>query len=48
MNKPVKQSPFSDEEIAEMIEQFLEVEGPDEKSIARLNKFVEFYFSPSL
>ena len=42
------ENPFPDEEIADMIEQFLAIEGPDEKSFARLNKFIEFYFSPLL
>ena len=31
-----------------MIDQFLAIQGPDEKAFAKLNKFIEFYFSPTL
>jgi 1-acyl-sn-glycerol-3-phosphate acyltransferase len=43
-----KQNPFTEQELQDMIDQFLAIEGPDEKSFARLNKFIEFYFSPTL
>lgn len=36
---------FSDEEIANLIEQFLAIEGPKEKSFERLYKFIQAYFS---
>jgi len=43
-----KQANFSDEEIADFIEQFLAVTGPDEKSFERLYRFIQFYFSPTI
>ncbi len=48
MNMAAKQSPFTEQELEEMIDQFLAIEGPDEKAFAKLNKFIEFYFSPTL
>ena len=42
------QNPFTEQELQDMIDQFLAIKGPDEKSFARLNKFIEFYFSPTL
>jgi len=43
-----KESPFTEQELEELIEQFLAIEGPDEKIFSRLNKFIEFYFSPTI
>ncbi len=40
-----QQAAFSDEEIADLIEQFLAIEGPNEKSFERLYKFIKAYFS---
>jgi 1-acyl-sn-glycerol-3-phosphate acyltransferase len=39
---------FPDEEIDELIEQFLDFDGPDERSYQRLTAFVERYFSPTV
>ena len=48
---PVKNSQkaaFSNAEIAALIEQFLAIEGPNEKSFKRLNGFIQRYFSPTV
>ena len=42
------QPTFSEEEIAELVEKFLAIEGPDEKSFERLYRFIRFYFAPSI
>ena len=39
---------FPDEEIDELIEQFLDFDGPDERSYQRLIAFVNRYFSPTV
>ncbi len=39
---------FTAEEIDELIEKSLAVEGPDEKTFGRLNGFVQRYFSPTI
>jgi 1-acyl-sn-glycerol-3-phosphate acyltransferase len=42
------QPAFSDEEIADMIEKFLAIEGPNEKTFERLYAFVQRYFAPTI
>jgi 1-acyl-sn-glycerol-3-phosphate acyltransferase len=39
---------FTEEQIADLIDTFLAIEGPDEKSFERLHKFIQFYFSPTI
>lgn len=39
---------FSDDEIAELIEMFLAIEGPNEKTFERLYAFIQRYFSPTI
>jgi 1-acyl-sn-glycerol-3-phosphate acyltransferase len=39
---------FSDAEIASMIETFLAIEGPNEKTFDRLYRFIQYYFAPTL
>lgn len=39
---------FPDEEIDDLIEQFLDFDGPDERSYQRLYTFVQRYFSPTV
>ena len=39
---------FSDDEIADLIETFLAIEGPDEKLFERLYRFIQYYFSPTV
>lgn len=43
-----KQAPFSEEELQALIEKFLAIDAPDEKSFKRLNAFIRFYFSPTV
>ncbi len=43
-----KKADFSEEEIDELIEMFLEIDGPHEKTFLRLNQFVQLYFSPTV
>jgi 1-acyl-sn-glycerol-3-phosphate acyltransferase len=48
---PVKnpqKAAFANAEIAALIEQFLAIEGPNEKSFKRLNGFIQRYFSPTV
>jgi 1-acyl-sn-glycerol-3-phosphate acyltransferase len=40
-----QQATFSQDEIADLIEQFLAIQGPDEKLFARLYRFIKAYFS---
>ena len=40
MSKVEKQAEFSDEEINDLIDTFLAIEGPDEKLFERLYKFI--------
>jgi 1-acyl-sn-glycerol-3-phosphate acyltransferase len=42
------QATFSDEEIADMIEKFLAIEGPNEKTFERLYAFIQRYFAPTI
>jgi 1-acyl-sn-glycerol-3-phosphate acyltransferase len=42
------QATFSDEEIADLVEKFLAIEGPNEKSFQRLYAFIQRYFSPTI
>lgn len=46
-NEP-KEEAFSEEELDDLIEIFLEIEGPDEKTFRRLNQFIQLYFSPTV
>ncbi len=46
--KNAQQAAFSNAEIAALIEQFLAIEGPNEKSFKRLNGFIQRYFSPTV
>ena len=39
---------FSEAEIVSLIEQFLAIDGPNEKSFKRLNSFIQRYFSPTV
>ncbi len=39
---------FSEEEIANLIEKFLAIEGPNEKSFGRLYAFIQRYFAPTV
>jgi 1-acyl-sn-glycerol-3-phosphate acyltransferase len=39
---------FSSEEIAELIEKFLAIEGPEKRSLKRLYAFIKVYFSPTV
>ncbi|MCB1698744.1 MAG: acyltransferase family protein [Halioglobus sp.] len=43
-----KQTVFSEEEIAALIDKFLAIEGPDERSFKRLNWFIQRYFAPTI
>jgi 1-acyl-sn-glycerol-3-phosphate acyltransferase len=43
-----QQAAFSDEEIADLIETFLAVEGPNEKSFERMYRFIQGYFAPTI
>jgi len=47
-NQTDKQAAFSDEEIADLIEKFLAIEGPNEKSFERLYAFIQRYFAPTI
>jgi hypothetical protein len=42
------QALFADEEIADPLEKFLAIEGPNEKSFGRLYAFIQRYFSPTI
>lgn len=44
----VVQADFSDEQIAELVEKFLAIEGPNEKMFERLYAFIQYYFSPTI
>lgn len=44
-NKP---TPFSEDELATLIENFLAIDAPDKRSFKRLNAFIRFYFSPTV
>lgn len=48
--KPAEDKPaaFTDEEIADLIEMFLDIEAPDEKSFKRLYAFIKAYFAPTI
>ena len=46
--KNAQQAAFSNAEITALIEQFLAIEGPNEKSFKRLNGFIQRYFSPTV
>ena len=46
--KNAQQAAFSNAEITALIEQFLAIEGPNEKSFKRLNGFIQSYFSPTV
>ena len=39
---------FSDEEIASLVDKFLAIEGPDEVLFARLYRFIQYYFKPTV
>ncbi|PLW70569.1 lysophospholipid acyltransferase family protein [Pseudohalioglobus lutimaris] len=39
---------FTDQEIAELIEAFLSIEGPNEKMFAQLYRLIQFYFRPTV
>jgi 1-acyl-sn-glycerol-3-phosphate acyltransferase len=43
-----KQAVFGQEEIAALIDKFLSIEGPDEKSFKRLNWVIQRYFAPTI
>lgn len=43
-----KSDVFSEQELADLIETFLAVEGPDDKSFTRLHKIIQYYFSPTI
>jgi len=43
-----QQAAFSEEEIADLIEKFLAIEGPNEKSFERLYAFIQRYFAPTI
>jgi len=47
-NQTDKQAAFSEEEIADLIEKFLAIEGPNEKSFERLYAFIQRYFAPTI
>jgi 1-acyl-sn-glycerol-3-phosphate acyltransferase len=50
-NNPAIQSNkarFSEEEIASLIETFMAIEGPNEKTYARLYTFIQHYFAPTI
>jgi 1-acyl-sn-glycerol-3-phosphate acyltransferase len=47
-NQGSKQTTFTDEEIAALIEKFLAIDGPDEKLFKRLNGFIQRYFAPTI
>jgi len=40
-NQTDKQAAFSEDEIADLIEKFLAIEGPNEKSFERLYAFIQ-------
>lgn len=42
------QADFSDDQLDEMIELFLSIEGPDEQLFARLYRFIQYYFKPTV
>jgi 1-acyl-sn-glycerol-3-phosphate acyltransferase len=46
--KVTESGPFSDEEIANLIDTFLGIEGPNEKSFRRLYAFIKAYFPPTV
>ena len=48
MSKVENQAEFSDEEINQLIDTFLAIEGPDEKLFERLYRFIRFYFKPTV
>ncbi|MGI9285490.1 MAG: lysophospholipid acyltransferase family protein [Pseudomonadales bacterium] len=48
MSKKQTEAAFSEEEVDELIEKFLAIEGPDEKSFSRLNKMIKGYFAPTV
>ncbi|MCB1678411.1 MAG: acyltransferase family protein [Halioglobus sp.] len=41
-------SPFSEAQIEELIEKFLAIDKPDDKSFKRLHAFIRYYFSPTI
>ena len=43
-----KSAVFSEQEVADLVEQFLEIEGPNETSFGRLYAFIQRYFSPTI
>jgi 1-acyl-sn-glycerol-3-phosphate acyltransferase len=43
-----RQPNFSEEQLDEMIAQFLAIEGPDDKQFKRLYRFIQFYFAPTI
>ena len=43
-----KSAVFSEQEIADLVEQFLTIEGPNEKTFGRLYGFIQRYFSPTI
>jgi len=47
-NQTDKQAAFSEDEIADLIEKFLAIEGPNEKSFERLYAFIQRYFAPTI
>ena len=48
-DKPAAATPeFSEQDIADLIEMFLEIEGPDEQQFERMYKFIQMYFSPTV
>ncbi len=46
--KTDKKPAFSADELTALVEKFLAIEGPDEKSFRRLNGFIERYFAPTV
>jgi len=46
--REVREAEFSDEQIADMIEKFLAIEGPNEKLFERLYAFIQRYFAPTI
>ena len=47
-NSTDKQAAFSEVEIADLVEKFLAIEGPNEKSFGRLYAFIQRYFAPTI
>ena len=48
MAKPDNKAVFSEEQVADLIDKFLAIEGPDEVAFRRLYRFIQFYFSPTI